>query len=152
MITPTGVKDTRAITIINLFAGLVAGLFLLSSCYTKFTVPDPLYSPSVNQYYEDRFVDYGETYVYRHPEAPYGTPSPYIPQEDNDAQYRNPSTEMGGNYYPLYEFQKKGFVKETGDGVYEPFATDNTLPYEYGNGQLPYDHDADYYPLYYYNY
>ena len=52
-----------------------------------------------------------------------------------DCNCQCPTSGMGGNMAAPQEGNTKG--------VYEPFATDNVVPY-------PADNDEDYYPLYYY--
>ena len=70
-----------------------------------------------------RYIDNDSGYRAYRPEGYY---------EDNDDQYY-PLKPIGGS--------------ETTKGVYQPFATDELVPYE---GPLIEDNDQNYYPLYYY--
>lgn len=117
----------------------------IAACTPTFTISEKYYTPTVDEYYKDRYIDYGENYEYTHPEAPSPISSPYREQAATGNQY----TDLDSNYYPIYSYDEGDLNTPTGDGVYQGFATDNVIPYEYDNKIDPVDNDADYYPLYY---
>ncbi len=129
------------------FPRLLIFTAVIAACTPTFTISEKYYTPSVDEYYKDRYIDYGENYEYTHPEAPSPLTSPYQtrPAPNNNDQY----SDFDDNYYPIYPYQEGELNSPTGDGVYQGFATDNVIPYEYDNKIDPVDNDADYYPLYY---
>jgi len=62
---------------------------------------------------------------------------------DNDESYSSYSGYIrdGNDYYPLYKYGKGGKIiqPDNSRGVYEPFATDNTIPFQDNEDSYWYD-------------